>query len=146
VVKLLLARDDVDPDKPDNNGQAPLWRASSYGHEGVVRLLLPRDDVNPDRLDNEGRTPLWVASRWGQEGAVKLLLARDHVNPNQLDNDGETPFCVASSNEHEGWRGYYSPDAPPIPINQTTIVQYHSRGTLATGWTAEIKHYRGSIH
>ena len=58
AVILLPARDDINPDKPDNNGQTPLLWASLNGHEEVVRLLLARDDVNPDKLDNNGRTPL----------------------------------------------------------------------------------------
>ena len=53
-VRLLPARDDVNPDKPDNYGRTPLWVASDKGHE-VMRLLLARDDVNPDRLDDYGR-------------------------------------------------------------------------------------------
>ena len=75
-MRLLLARDDVNPDKPDNDGQTPLWVASFYGHSGVVRLLLPRDDVNADKPDNDGETPLRWASSNGHEGVVRLLLSR----------------------------------------------------------------------
>ena len=87
TVMLPLTRDDIDPDKPDNNGQTPLLWASLNGHEEVVRLLLARDDVNPDKPDNNGRTPLWLASFDGHEGVVRLLLARDDVNPDKPDND-----------------------------------------------------------
>ena len=49
VVRLLLARDDVNLDNPDNDNRTPLWAASSRGHGGVVRLLLARGAVNqPD--------------------------------------------------------------------------------------------------
>ena len=37
VVRLLLAQDDVNPDKLDNDGQTPLWWASYRGYEGVAR-------------------------------------------------------------------------------------------------------------
>ena len=57
IVKLLLGRADIDPDKPREDGRTPLMLASCNGHEGVVKMLLGRDDVNPDKPDNEGETP-----------------------------------------------------------------------------------------
>ena len=102
AVMLLLARGDVNPDKPDSVGRTPLLAASYSGHEGVVKLLLARDDVNPDKLDNDGRTPLWWASDKGHEGVVGLLLARDDVNPDKPDNGGRTPLWWASGKGHEG--------------------------------------------
>lgn len=44
---MLLRWDNVDPDKPDGEGQTPLWWATSKAHEGVVKMLLRRNDVNP---------------------------------------------------------------------------------------------------
>jgi len=38
VVQLLLALEDVNPDKPDNKDIATLRGTSSNGHEWVVRL------------------------------------------------------------------------------------------------------------
>jgi len=40
VVKILLGREEVNPDKPDNSGRTPLTHAASSGHEGVVKILL----------------------------------------------------------------------------------------------------------
>jgi len=37
VVKILLGRDGVDPNKSEIGGRMPLWRAVANGHEGVVR-------------------------------------------------------------------------------------------------------------
>ena len=65
MVRLLLARDDVNPDKPDNNDRTPLWVASSQGHQGVVRSLLARGAANPAKPDNDGITPLQCALRMG---------------------------------------------------------------------------------
>jgi len=45
-VRLLLGREDVDPDMLDRFGQAPILRAAKHGHEAVVKLLLGRGDVN----------------------------------------------------------------------------------------------------
>ena len=73
-MKVPLGRDDANPDKPDNYGQTPLWRATCNGHEGVVKVLLERDDVNPDNPDNDGKTPLQWAAKNGNEGVVKILL------------------------------------------------------------------------
>jgi len=68
-VKLLLARNDVNPHKADSEGQTPLWRASYGGHEGVVKLLLARNDVNPDKPTRDGLTPFPTASFSAYEGA-----------------------------------------------------------------------------
>ena len=56
VVRMLLGRDDIEPDKPGEDGQTPLLLASRNGHEGVVRALLERDGVNPNKPDGRGRT------------------------------------------------------------------------------------------
>jgi len=42
VVKILLRRDDVDPDRTENRGRTPLWSAARGGHTGVVALLKSR--------------------------------------------------------------------------------------------------------
>ena len=49
VVKILLERDDINPEKPSESGHTPLCYAAEGGHEGVVELLLERDDVNPEK-------------------------------------------------------------------------------------------------
>ena len=73
-MRELLARNDVDPDKPDKYGdETPLWRASCNGYERVVRLLLARDDVNPSRPDRGGRTPLQIASLFKHTQILALL-------------------------------------------------------------------------
>jgi len=100
VVEILLGRDDVNPDKPDNYGQTPLWQAGMNGHEGVLKLLLRRDDVNPDKPANNGITPLSRAAFQGHEGVVEILLGRDDVNPDKSGTDGKTPFWWAARN---GW-------------------------------------------
>jgi len=50
VVKILLEREEVLPDKPDNNGQTPLWYAAQDGHERVVALLQSRKAVAPSTI------------------------------------------------------------------------------------------------
>ena len=60
IVKLLLQREDVNPDTPDAvYDQTPLSWAARKGHEGMVKQLLEREGVNPDIPDTEdGGTPL----------------------------------------------------------------------------------------
>ena len=96
VVRILLGRDDISPDRPDGYGKTPLWWAASNGHEGVVRVLLRHGEVNPEQHLKDGQTPLcWAASN-GHEGVVKMLLGRDDVNPDKPDNDGRTPLWCAA--------------------------------------------------
>ena len=102
AVKLLLTQGGVLPDKPGNNGAAPLSGASRIGHEGVVRLLLARYHVYPDQPDSFGTTPLWRGSSGGYEWVVRLLFARASVNHDNPDNDGEALLWWASRNGHEG--------------------------------------------
>ena len=47
MAKLLLGRGDVNPDKPDNYGQTPLWSAA-FKHEGAVKILLELGGVSPN--------------------------------------------------------------------------------------------------
>jgi ankyrin repeat protein len=47
VVKLLLAKDDVDPDSKDDDGLTPLSWAASSGYKALVKLLLATESVDP---------------------------------------------------------------------------------------------------
>src|SRR3984957_16060601 len=70
VVRLFLARDDVDADSKDSRGRTPLSWAARDGHEAVVKLFLARDDVDTESKDSNGWTPLSWAAEKGQEGVV----------------------------------------------------------------------------
>src|ERR1700722_19099525 len=92
VVKLFLARDDVDANSKDSKGRTPLSWAAEQGHEAVVKLFLARDDVDANSKDSKGRTPLSWAAEQGHEAVVKLFLARDDVDANSKDSYGNTPL------------------------------------------------------
>ena len=72
VVKMLLAKDGVDPDYKDEYRRTPLAWAAWNGRVAVVELLLAKDDVDPDSKDDQGRTPLLLtvcgALPWDSEG------------------------------------------------------------------------------
>ena len=97
VVKMLLGREEVDPDEPNNYGQTPLFYAAEMGNEEVVKLLLGREEVNPDCADNGGRAPLSYAAQKIRGGAVRMLLGRQEVNPDLPDNWGRTPLSYAAA-------------------------------------------------
>ena len=102
VVKILLAREEVNPGEPDKFGRAPLLHAASNGHEGLVKILLAREDVYPDEPDNGGLTPLSYSAQNGHEEVVKILLGRKEVNPDRPDYFSQAPLLHAASNGHEG--------------------------------------------
>jgi len=82
VLKILLGRDDVNPDKPGFLEQTPLFWAARRGYEGVVKILLKRDDVNSNKPDNQGQTPLSRAIQSGHTGVVALLQPLASTTPN----------------------------------------------------------------
>jgi len=105
VVKKLLKRKDINPDKSDTKySRTPLSWAAEKGHEGIVKMLLELKDVNPDQPDTfYGQTPLSLAAVNGHEGIVKMLLERKDVNPDKSDTFyGRTPLSLAAENGHEG--------------------------------------------
>jgi len=118
AVKVLLGRDSVNPDKPDDRGRTPLHLAAMRGHEGVVKILLERGDVNPNKLGGSGRTPLYCAAENGRGGVVEMLLGRDEVDPDKPDMFNRTPLNFAASGGHEGvvkillGRDNVNPDIP----------------------------------
>ena len=118
VVKILLGRKEVNPDKPDNGSRTPLSWAADNGHEGVVKILLGRKEVNPDKPGPSGLTPLLYAACNGHEEVAKILLGRKEVNPDKPSKYGGTPLSNAACNGHEGVvnlllrRGEVNPDEP----------------------------------
>jgi len=120
VVKILLGRGEVIPDKENKSGRTPLLDAARNGHEQVVKILLGHEEVNPNKPDNYGQTPLSYAAKNGHEGVTKILLGREEVNPNKPDGNGDTPLSYAAQNGHEGvvklllGREDISPDKPGL--------------------------------
>ena len=84
-MKILLGRDDVNPNTADKHGHTPLLRAACYGYELIVEMLLERDDINPNKPDHTGQTPLAHAASNGNTGVVEILLKRSDVTNNQPD-------------------------------------------------------------
>src|SRR5579871_381907 len=99
VVKLLLAREEVEPNCQDFQKQTPLMLAALYGHALVVKLLLARDDVDRSLKSVQDRTPLISAASNGHVLVVWLLLqtgARTEIR----DKLSFTPLSLAAEQGH----------------------------------------------
>ncbi|KAN0080541.1 Ankyrin repeat-containing domain protein [Elaphomyces granulatus] len=57
VIKVLLDRDDIDPNIPDDTGRTPLFWASCGSLE-AVSLLLGEEGIDPNARNKHGLTPL----------------------------------------------------------------------------------------
>jgi ankyrin repeat protein len=100
IVRLLLARGDVNPSHRTLFGATPILVAAFLGRERIVRLLLDHKDVDPDSQTTNGDTPLLAApSRERPENGsfevVRLLLARADVNGRHRNSDGRDAFFHA---------------------------------------------------
>jgi len=98
TVRILLGRNDVNPDRADKRGRTPLSWAAEYGYEESVRMLLERDDVNPHSVDKSGRTPLSWAAEKRHEKIVGMLSQRNNPHPKTVDEGGQTPFPWPTGN------------------------------------------------
>ncbi|KAJ5662531.1 uncharacterized protein N7477_010147 [Penicillium maclennaniae] len=112
VVRMLLDRDDIQPDRGNSQGRTPLSFAAERGHTPVVDLLLRQNNVNVNSKDYYDRTPLSFAAEHGHIGVVELMLQQDNIEADaeNCDQDaagrylpedgGRTPLSFAAGNGH----------------------------------------------
>ena len=99
VVRLLLAKDGVDPDSRDSHLDGRRCR-------GRQERGTRRWSSCYSRRTESTRTPrvrLWtdaavIGGRERDEAVIRLLLAKDGVNPDSQDNHGRTPLSWAAEN------------------------------------------------
>ena len=53
-MKILLRREEVNPEKLDTDRRTPLSHAAKGGRLEVVEILLGREEVSPDKQGNDG--------------------------------------------------------------------------------------------
>ncbi|KAB5576342.1 ankyrin repeat-containing domain protein [Coniochaeta sp. 2T2.1] len=100
-VRLLLSREDVEPDMPKREtGETPMMLAISGKHPDAVELLLQHPGVNPDACDLGSRTPLIIAAYWNQLETAQILLHYG-ADPSIRDKEGNTPLLKAVWNSDE---------------------------------------------
>ena len=83
-------------DRPDNNGQTPLWDAADNGYAKVAALLLDNEALidRPDKIDH--MTPLMAAANaYGGVDIVKLLISRG-ADINQQNAQGLSALEIAA--------------------------------------------------
>jgi len=105
VVKILLGRDEINPNMPGKDDQTPLLRAARNGHERVLKILLGGNDIDPNRPDEYGGTQLGWASGNGDEGVVRLLLGRGYLSPDEV---GLATSGVSGTAEQAGESAQFS--------------------------------------
>lgn len=76
TVKLLLAKDGINPDSKDNFDRTPLFLAAANGYKAVVELLLTRSIIDPSSKDMFGLTLLSLTEKEGMQDTLKLLRER----------------------------------------------------------------------
>jgi len=72
VPKILLGREEANPDKSPNSDKALLSWVLTRG-ERVVRVLLTCKQVDPEKSNIGGQAPLLGATRAAHKGVVQVL-------------------------------------------------------------------------
>ncbi|MCI0501017.1 MAG: ankyrin repeat domain-containing protein, partial [Epsilonproteobacteria bacterium] len=100
-VKLLLAKEGIDINKPNQNGWTPLNTAAAKGHDKVVKLLLGKEGIDINKPQQSGATPLIIAALKGHDKVVELLLAKEGIKINEPTQNGCTPLNIAAEKGHD---------------------------------------------
>jgi len=80
LVKLLLAKENINVNQADNSGKTPLIIACKAGDLIIVELLLAKENINVNQADNSDNTPLLDAVHSENLKLVELLLANKNIN------------------------------------------------------------------
>lgn len=89
-VKQLLANEEIDVNKADENKSTLLMTATLFGKIEIVKLLLKQNNIDVNLQDEYGATPLMLASINGETEIVKLLLQHKEIDVNIQDKLGLT--------------------------------------------------------
>ncbi|KAN0081856.1 Ankyrin repeat-containing domain protein [Elaphomyces granulatus] len=102
VIKVLLDRDGINPNIPDDTGRTPLFWASCGSLE-AVNLLLGKEGIDPNARNKHGLTPLANACKGHLNteatSIVRSLLSHCNTDPNIFDNKGVTALIKAMNNK-----------------------------------------------
>ena len=77
TVARLIHQPDIDVNKKDATGNAPIHQAAQYGQAEVLKILLAFDGIDINVETRSGRTPLHIAASKGYLEIVQLLLDQE---------------------------------------------------------------------
>lgn len=83
IINLLLEREDILVNLPNEFGYTALTVACKHEEEGLVRRLLGRSDVQVNYETDTCKTPLFIAVQWGWETVVEMLLEHPDIDMNR---------------------------------------------------------------
>lgn len=109
IIKILLARPEINAGIPTKKGLTPLHHACLLGDLEVARLLLGRRDVDANARASHGQTPLHIAASSRPRSGMKLmglLLEQRGVDITDVDNDGRTILHYLCGSRQQ----FYPPD------------------------------------
>lgn len=97
IFRLLLARDEIDPNATVSWGGTTLMSAIKSGRDGAAKMLIEKTRLHLDANvpDKDGRTLISRAAWYDREEIVALLLGIKGANPNLKDCHGRTPLSLA---------------------------------------------------
>jgi hypothetical protein len=111
VVRLLLARQEIEVNKGDPAGNTALHIASTFAsqenasqenHVEVVRLLLAHPGVDVNKTTTSGGSALMAAALNGNVGIVRLLLAIPGIDVGNAEvGTGKTALLAAIDGGHD---------------------------------------------
>ncbi|ERF70048.1 hypothetical protein EPUS_03600 [Endocarpon pusillum Z07020] len=91
----LVQRLELQVNKQDFRGRAPLHYAVISDQAAFVELLLTRGDIDPNVRDDYDATPLWEAAYQGNSEASEFLVDDPRVDVNAEDKrDAEKQTCL----------------------------------------------------
>ena len=97
LARELLADNETDVNKPNEDGETPLFIASSNGQLEFVKIILNTNEgkLSLNQADSvAGDTPL-IKALWNlQIDVAKQLLNFDEIDVNKSTKQGETPLLL----------------------------------------------------
>ena len=94
TAKLLLDRQLVPVDAPNERGITPLHEACRAGHASLVELLL-ENGASPEKVTKRGMTPLLEAAEGGDLETIKLIVAQPGVDVHAKTPHGDGALELA---------------------------------------------------
>lgn len=95
MVRMLLRREDIDPNSVDHRGLTALHYAAREDVVSVAKVLMKHEGTDPNVKDTMGATPLSYAVECGSWHVLIFLLSCKGINLNFDDKDS-CPLCCAA--------------------------------------------------